>query len=144
MKKLLLSLLAALVFMGSAEAATQTHGILTLDVPDGWRVQKDKDVVGFWAPDNSAGLVTVQYRVEGTTLKDVAEYLARDVGSNPPVDIGNNWYQLAFRNQHAGDCYMYVTGNEHSGSYFSMTVPVHLTTHPQIDAMVGSIKLTYP
>ena len=142
MKKLFLLLLAALVFTGSAEAATQTFGCLTLDVPEGWRVDKrEGDFVIFWSPDDSTVLITGQARAEGVTLKAFAELWAREGNSDLPTAVGS-WYRTSFVTQGDGDCYTFITGDEKSGSYLAVTMTAKSFTYPQFEAMYNSIRFT--
>ena len=142
MKKTVFMLLAALIFAGIAEAAMQTHGDLTIDVPEGWLVEKNENVIVFWAPDKSMALVTVQSSAEGTTVKAYAEQIAQGCNGSLPTVAENNWYTFTYTDQGAGDCYAAVAGDEKSGSYLAMTMAAKNLTHPQFKAMYDTVKFT--
>ena len=133
---------ATLAFAGAAEAATQTHGPFTLDVPAEWLVEKTEDnnsiFSSFHAPDNSARLTLGLQRAEGTTLKDIAETFARQMGCDMPAAVDGS-YTFVTKTQGGADFVLHIGGDEKSGFYSIGRVG----KHPQLDAMMRTIKLTY-
>ena len=131
-----LLLAAVFCFAGGAEAVKRTYGPLEVDVPNGWKVEETDDQLTFTAPDSSAALTIVVEILKGTTMKEVAEDMSRQLKGDAPTSV-DGWYGFTFRNEHGIDCDTVVVGDEETGFYMVM---MKAGDHPQMDGLINSIE----
>ena len=131
-------LLAVLIFVfaADAEAARQRFGNVEADVPAGWTTQEAENQVTIIAPDNVAVVSIITNIIEGTTMRAVAEDIAREYNSSAP-QAAEGVYVLGFRNEHGIDYRVIVSGDESTGFYM---VWITAGEHAQLGALIESIE----
>ncbi|GHV45512.1 hypothetical protein FACS1894204_04830 [Synergistales bacterium] len=140
-KKVLAVLLlfaAVAVFVTGAEAAKQSFGPLTVDVPNGWNAQEANDQIVFTAPDNSAALTIGVAAIEGESLENIAKGLAQALGGGAPQKAEGG-YAFSFKNENGVDCLMSIAGDEAQGFYMGI---MQTGDHPQMKGLMDSIEFS--
>ncbi|GHS87800.1 hypothetical protein AGMMS49957_08290 [Synergistales bacterium] len=132
----LLLFVAVAMFATGAEAAKQSFGPLTVDVPKDWKVAETDEQLTFTAPDNSAALTIIVGATEGASLSDIAKGIAQELkGSAPQKAEGG--YAFAFKNANGINCYMSIVGDEAQGFYMGV---MQAGDHPQMQGLMDSIE----
>jgi hypothetical protein len=76
----------------------------SVDLPQGWRVEREGSATAFFAPDNSASmqvaveLLSRQY-TQDMKASELAEIYAAELNGSPPVMVDNdpNYYSFEFK-----------------------------------------------
>ena len=133
-------LLAAAVFTFTplAEAARQTFGPISVEVPRGWQVTEEDDQLTFTAPENAAVVSIIVDTLDGATLKDIAEGTAQALGGSAPVVDADGDFSFTFKNEHGVDGFVLVTGDE-ADDFFVVLVVVG--EHPDTAGLLNSIQV---
>ncbi|GHV41297.1 hypothetical protein FACS1894187_22940 [Synergistales bacterium] len=129
---------AAFVLATGAEAAKQSYGPLTVDLPDGWNAQEADDQIVFTAPDNSAALTIGVAAIEGESLENIAKGLAQALGGGTPQKVEGG-YAFSFKNENGVDCFMSIVGDEAQGFYMGI---MQTGNHPQMKGLMDSIEFS--
>ena len=118
MKKTFVVVLAALlalfaVFGVSSEAGMMDFEHISIDVPDNWRVEEDKEsyTVAFYAPGDSAALTISSFENEGVPLKDVTKMYMDKLNGENLVETGGA-YMFEFKSEAGSVITSAVMGNE--------------------------------
>ena len=132
-----LLLTAALVFAFStgAEAARQSFGPFSVDVPRGWQIAETNNQLTFTAPDESAVLTIVVEEIEGTSLKAVAEAFAEEMGGPKPV-AAEGLFHFTYE-EDGVKCNAIVQKIDGTDIY---TVIVAAGEHPELEGMLESFE----
>lgn len=134
-KAILFSLSFFLVLSNvSAWCGSMTFARFTVDVPSGWTVKEDENVVSFLAPDDVAAITVTTDETGGMTALELARLMSRELnGSEPQEDAGD--YTFTFTNQNGvtSEAVLSIEGKE----YVLITVTGE---HPQIPAILDSIS----
>lgn len=94
-----LLLCAVLLFPGQAFADRREFADFTVDLPDGWTIERDGITTAFISADKSATMqVTVEPITRISTAKELAEAYAHELhGSTPEMEDNDpNYYSFDF------------------------------------------------
>ncbi|MDR2529456.1 MAG: hypothetical protein LBD04_10675 [Synergistaceae bacterium] len=133
-----LAALAAMVlgvWGGLAEAAVRKFDQFSIDVPNGWKVEEDKEnyTVSFTAPDDSAALTVSITAAENGSIEDWAKAYQEELkGKN--LQKFPDGYMFQFENENGVGCRAIVSGD---GKRIMLLVA--LGEHAAFDKMINSL-----
>ena len=117
MKKVFVVVLVGLlavftVFEVSSEAKVMKFEHFSIDVPDGWRVEEDKEkfTTAFYAPGDSAALTIAVFENEGTPLEEIAKMLMNELDGSD-LEKSGDAYVFRFKSDGTA-CRAAVSGKE--------------------------------
>ena len=132
----LVALLAVFTMFGfSSEAKVMEFEHFSIDVPDGWGIERDdqNSTITFVAPDESAGLSVAVFNSNGQPLEKISEMLmTRLNGEN--LQKSSDAYTFQFKNE-GFDCYGIVGGDENQVLFISI-----IGEHDDIMKMINSME----
>ena len=140
-KKTFVLVLAALlvlftVFAVSSEAKVMKFEHISIDVPDGWRVEEDEEsyTVAFYAPGDAAALTISSYENEGVPLLDVTKMYMDKLNGENMVEAGNGAYMFEFTSAGGSVCTSAVMGDDKL-IIFMTIIGAHDDTWKMIESM---------
>ena len=135
---LVLAALLALftVFGVSSEAKVMEFEHISIDVPDGWRVEEDKEsyTVAFYAPGDAAALTISSYENEGVPLKDVTKMYMDKLNGENLMEAGDA-YMFDFKSAAGSVCTSAVMGDEKLILFLTF-----IGRHDDFEKMIGSME----
>ena len=117
------AVLAVLVgFATSSEAAVMKFDYFSIDVPNGWKVDDDKEAftVSFIAPDDSAALTIAIFKNEGLPLEDYAKLFQNELDGKNLQESGGA-YQFSFSPEDGVDSKGIVSGDDEMIMFMTIT-----------------------
>jgi hypothetical protein len=131
---------AAAVFAVPALGAVREFENTSIDVPEGWQVEEQREDGGviLISPGSSAAL-TVSVAAgdaEGGDSKTYAETLSDGQKGTVPRDVGNGRYAFTIRNEYGKLGYVSAWVDEDTG--FAVMA---MGKHPELEGVVASVKI---
>ena len=124
------------VFGVSSEAKVMEFEHISIDVPDGWRVEEDKEsyTVAFYAPGDSAALTISSFENEGVPLKDVAQMYVDNMNGRDLVETGGA-YMFEFTSKGGSVCTSAVMGDDQLIVFLTL-----VGQHEYFEKMIASME----
>jgi hypothetical protein len=141
MKKgfLVLTAVFALLFASfAADAAPQTFGPISVDVPNGWQVEESETQLSFKAPDNTAAVTIILEELEDSTVEEMAEEVSEGFNGTPPEAGPAGGFVFSFKNENGVNCNAFISGDEDEGY---VVLVIAAGEHPQLAALLDSIEV---
>ena len=136
--------IAALLFSLPAFSAIQQFNDYSVDLPEGWTVQRDGITMAFLAPDKSAiMMVTVESTAhmmsEGVTVEDLAEAYAEELKGSKPKMVEPDYYSFTFSSPDGlpSEASIVVSGRR----FYLITIS---GKHKDLAKMVESVLVSIP
>jgi hypothetical protein len=133
-----LAVLICGAFGGFAEAKVRKFDNFSIDVPEGWKVNEDKEnlTVSFIAPDESAAMTISIFENEGESLEYYAKAFEKELGGNSLKKAGPG-YIFLFENENGVACRGLVSAANDEQLIMLMTA---IGEHADFDKMVDSLQ----
>lgn len=139
------ALLYAAVFLaGPAAAQLQQFSDYSVDLPEGWTIERDGITMAFVAPDKSAiMMVTVESTAhmmsEGVTVEELAEAYAEELKGSRPKMEEPNYYSFIFTSPDGlpSEASIVVSGRR----FYLITIS---GKHKDLAKMVESVLVSIP
>ncbi|MDR2522404.1 MAG: hypothetical protein LBC93_01700 [Synergistaceae bacterium] len=125
------------VWGGLAEAAVRKFDQFSIDVPDGWKVEDDKEnyTVSFTAPDDSAALTVSVTAAEGGSMEDWAKAYQEELKGKNLQKFSENGYMFEFENENGVGCRATVSGDSKR-----TVLLVAIGEHAAFEKMLNSLE----
>jgi hypothetical protein len=126
---------AAFILIWRSAAKPRQFGLFEADVPRGWSVRETERQAVFMAPGGSASVTVMAEKTEGSSLKEIAGQMSRNLAGSAPR-AARDGFKFIFRNLDGIECEASVKGGR-TGFYL---VVIKEGWHPQIKKLAGSIS----
>lgn len=137
-------LLAVLLFAIPASAALEQFNDYSVDLPEGWIVQRDGITMAFVAPDRSAIMMvtvesTAHMMAEGVTVESLAEAYAEELKGSKPKKVESDYYSFTFTSPDGlpSEASVVVSGRR----FYLITIS---GKHKDLAKMVESVLMSIP
>lgn len=137
-------ILAVLLFAIPAVSALQQFNDYSIDLPEGWSVQRDGITMAFVAPDKTAiMMVTVESTAhmmsEGVTVEDLAAAYAEELKGSKPKMVEPDYYSFTFTSPDGlpSEASVVVSGRR----FYLITIS---GKHKDLAKMVESVLVSIP